>query len=97
MPEMPHIGRHKSDPILVAAVNGILVAQTASWVRNGSHTSLARLLHRVVPGEWEESIARQHRSLHPQNFTPTSSTSTGQASNHHSQPAACRDTLGAPH
>ncbi len=68
VPEMPVACGHQRNAILVAAVDGVLIAQTAARVGNGRDASLARLFHRVIPGEGKECIAGKHRALHPDNI-----------------------------
>ena len=66
VPEVPVACGHQRNAILVAAVDGVLIAQTATRVGDGCDASLARLLHRVIPGEGEKSITGKHRALHIQ-------------------------------
>lgn len=63
VPEVPDAGGQQHDAILVAAVNGVLVAQRAAGVHDGLDAGLARQLYRVVPGEGEEGVAGEHRAL----------------------------------
>merc|ERR1711991_1142485 len=55
--EMAHAGGTEDDAVLVAAVDGVLVANTATGVGDDLNTRLAGFLHRIAPGEGEEGVA----------------------------------------
>ncbi len=63
VPEVAHARGEQYDAVLVAAVDGVLVAHGAAGVHNGRHARLARNLHAVIPGEGEEGVRGQHRAL----------------------------------
>ncbi len=63
MPEVPDSGGEEDDPVLVAAVDGVLVPQGASGVDDGLDARLAGQLHGVVPREGEEGVRGKDRAL----------------------------------
>lgn len=54
MPKMSDTGEDHGDAVLVGGVNGILVADRATWLDDGLDASLGNLLD--IIGKWEEGI-----------------------------------------
>ena len=61
--EVAHAGGDQHNAILVAALHRVRVPHAAAGVRDGRDARLAGELHRVVPREGEECVARQRRTL----------------------------------
>mmetsp|Transcript_2095 Transcript_2095/g.6206 ORF Transcript_2095/g.6206 Transcript_2095/m.6206 type:complete len:301 (+) Transcript_2095:7901-8803(+) len=61
--KMTHGSGHQCHAVLIAAVQRVLVPHAATGVGDGLHTRLACQLHRVIPGEREERVTGQHRTL----------------------------------
>mmetsp|Transcript_69225 Transcript_69225/g.219017 ORF Transcript_69225/g.219017 Transcript_69225/m.219017 type:complete len:497 (-) Transcript_69225:383-1873(-) len=64
VPKVPDTGGQERHPVLVAAVDRVLVAHRAPRMRDALDAGLACLLDAVPPREGEEGVAGQHRALH---------------------------------
>mmetsp|Transcript_3472 Transcript_3472/g.14174 ORF Transcript_3472/g.14174 Transcript_3472/m.14174 type:complete len:345 (+) Transcript_3472:164-1198(+) len=63
MAEVPVTGGEERDAVLVAAVDGVLVAHGAAGVCDSLDARLTSLLDGITPCEGKERIGREHRTL----------------------------------
>lgn len=69
MAEVAYASCQQHHTVLIAHINGLLIAHAASRVDDGRHPSLACNLHTVSTGERKECITCKDRTLHGQCIT----------------------------